>query len=92
MEDKRKDEANISFEIRRSKDDLDYLSMDALAITAEGGKATAGPSLWRDAIGYKPVRNTVGHTGLLTPLGKSYLSTTYENIKGRVRSLLKSLP
>ena len=92
MEDKRKSEANISFEIRRSKDDLDYLSMDALALTAEGGKKTAGPSLWRDAIGYKPVRNTVGHTGLLTPLGKSYLSTTYENIKGRVRSLLKSLP
>lgn len=92
MEDKRKSDANISFEIRRSKDDLDYLSMDALAQTAEGGKTTTGSSLWRDAIGYKPVRNTVGHTGLLTPLGKSYLSTTYENIKGRVRSLLKSLP
>lgn len=92
MEDKRKTEANINFEIRRSKNDLDYLGMDALSMTAEGNKSTTGASLWRDAIGYKPVRNTVGHTGLLTPLGKNYLSTTYENIKGRVDSLLKTLP
>lgn len=91
MEETRKGEANISFEIRRSKEDADYLSMDALAVTAEGSKSTTGPSLWRDAVNYKPVRNAVGHTGLLTQLGKNHLSTTYENIKARVRNLLKTI-
>lgn len=91
-EDDSKAEANVSFEIRRSKDDLDYLGMDELAFTAEGSKVTTGPSLWRDAIAYRPVRNAVGHTGLLTQLGKNHLGTTYENIKARVRALLKTLP
>lgn len=92
MEDTRKAEANISFEIRRTKDDLDYLGMDALSVTAEGSKSTAGPSLWRDAIAYRPVRNAVGHTGLLTQVAKNHLGMTYENIKGRIRALLKTLP
>lgn len=87
-----KSEANISFDIRRSSEDLDYLGMDALAFTAEGSKSTTGPSLWRDAIAYRPVRNAVGHTGLLTHVAKNHLGTTYENIKARVRALLKTLP
>jgi len=91
-EEDRKSDANISFEIRRSKTDLDYLGMDALAFTAEGSKSSTGPSLWRDAIAYRPVRNAVGHTGLLTQLGKNHLGTTYENIKARVRALLRTLP
>jgi hypothetical protein len=91
-EETRKSDANISFEIRRSKGDLDYLGMDALAVTAEGSKSTVGPSLWRDAVAYKPVRNAIGHTGLLTQVAKNHLSTTYENIKARVRALLKTLP
>lgn len=90
-EEERKAEANISFEIRTSKEDLDYLGMDGLAVTAEGSKSATGPSLWRDAISYKPVRNAIGHTGLLTPTAKTHLGTTYENIKARIRTLLKSL-
>lgn len=88
-----KSAANISFEIRRSKVDLDYLGMDELAVTAEGPqvKSVGGPSLWRDAIAYKPVRNAVGHTGLLTQQGKNHLNLTYENIRARVRALLKTL-
>lgn len=90
-EDTRKAEANISFEIRRSSNDLDYLGMTALAVTAEGGnKSGQGQALWKDAIAYIPVRNVVGHTGLLTQTAKNHLSTTYENIKARVRALLKS--
>jgi hypothetical protein len=93
-EEDSKSAANISFEIRRSNVDLDYLGMDELAITAEGpeAKGGVGPSLWRDAIAYKPVRNAVGHTGLLTQVAKNHLATTYENIKARVRALLKTLP
>lgn len=83
-----KGKANISFAIRRAEDDLYYVDMDSLAIMAEGSKSHVGPSLWLDAIAYKPVRNAVGHTGLLSSTAKTHLNTTYENIKARVRSLL----
>jgi len=47
--------------------------------------------LWRDAIAYAPVRNVVGHTGLLTKTAKDHLRVTHENIKARVRTLLALL-
>lgn len=81
--------ANISFKIRKTDVDIDYLDMHSLAYTAEGSKGDSSkPSLYRDATTYKPVRNAVGHTGLLTSAAKSHLSATYENIKARVRTLL----
>lgn len=83
--------ANISFDLRKSEEDIDYLSMDELAQTIEGGKMNNGPSLWRDAVAYKPVRNAVGHTGLLNQVAKNHLSMTYENIKARIRNLLKTI-
>jgi hypothetical protein len=88
-ENKRKGEANISFTIRKSDSDLSYLGMDELAFSVEGKKETGkSQSLWSDAISYRPVRNVVGHTGLLTDNGKTHLTLTYENIKARVRKLL----
>jgi hypothetical protein len=90
-EEEKRAAANISFEIRRSNEDLDYLGMDALAVSAEGSKKATGHSLWRDALAYAPVRNVVGHTGLLTSTAKTHLSNTYENIKARVRALLKTV-
>jgi hypothetical protein len=81
--------ANISFKIRAKDGDLYYLDMDALAVTAEGSKQTNGnQSLWSDAIRYKPARNAVGHTGLLSSNAKVDLNLTHENIKGRLRTLL----
>lgn len=86
---KTKGDANISFPIRRDNDDLSYLDMDALAVTAEGSKTTSGqPSLWSDAISFKPIRNAVGHTGLLTSTAKSSLNLTFVNMKSRVKTLL----
>jgi len=90
-EDEAKNKANISFNLRKSENDIDYLGMDELAIAVEGSKNMTGPSLCRDAIAYKPVRNAVGHTGLLTQVAKNHLNTTYENIKARVRMLLKGI-
>ena len=87
-EEKTKQAANISFPIRQTTLDLSYLGMDALACTAEGSKSTSTQSLWGDAIGFKPVRNAVGHTGRLTNVAKNHLNTTFENIKARVRTLL----
>nr|WP_199796967.1 ATP-binding protein [Erythrobacter sp. NAP1] len=89
-ETKRKGEANISFTIRRDNDDLSYLGMDHMAKSIEGkGDPGPNPSLIKDAVSYKPVRNAVGHTGLLTDNAKTHLSMTFENIKGRIRTLLK---
>jgi hypothetical protein len=86
----RKAEANISFDIRRDNDDLSYLGMDALAFSAEGTKDTSKQSLWQDAVNFRPVRNAVGHTGVLTDNAKSHLRLVFENIKGRLRALLSS--
>lgn len=86
-----KEAANISFQLRKSEEDLDYLGMDSLAVAVEGSKLNVGASLWRDALSYKPVRNAVGHTGLLHQNAKVHLSNTYENIKARIRNLLKTV-
>lgn len=91
-EEKRKGEANISFDIRQNNDDLSYLGMDFLALSIEGKKPGTGTqSLWTDAVAYKPVRNAVGHTGLLTKTAKDYLNVTFENIRGRIKTILKKL-
>ena len=84
----RKDEANISFAIRKNDDDLSYLDMNYLGEVAEGGKS-GSRSLYRDAINYRPVRNAVGHTGLLTENSKGHLRLIFENVKARVRDLLE---
>jgi len=87
----RKTQANIQFEIRKSSEDIDYLGMDALAVSAEGSKTVPGGGvtpLWGDAVAYRPVRNVVGHTGLLTQNAKAHLSLRYQNIKARVKHLI----
>jgi len=89
LERNRKDEANISFLIRKNNDDLSYLGMDFLAKSIEGTKRSDGKaSLVGDSVNYKPVRNVVGHTGLLTKNAKTHLTMTFENIKARVKNLL----
>lgn len=88
-EEQNKSSANISFPIRREDSDLFYLDMDQLAFTAEGGKKNStGSSFWLDALRYKPSRNAVGHTGLLSQTAKTDLNITHENIKGRLRTIL----
>lgn len=89
-EQDRKGEANISFTIRKDNDDLSYLGMDHMAKSIEGkGDCGKNASLVKDAVNYKPVRNAVGHTGLLTDNAKTHIAMTFENIKGRIRNLLK---
>ena len=93
IEAKRKAEANINFDIRRDNIDLSFLSMDELAICAEGSKTEEGKltPMVQAAIAFKPARNAVGHTGVLTEIAKMHLNVTFENIKGRVKALLKSI-
>jgi hypothetical protein len=87
----RKAEANISFEITKNSDDLNYLGMDFLAKVVEGNNnPSPSATLVRDAIEYKPMRNAVGHTALLTDLAKQKLRLVFENVKGRIRTLLSN--
>lgn len=67
--------------------------MDELAICAEGSKTEEGKltPMVQAAIAFKPARNAVGHTGVLTEIAKMHLNVTFENIKGRVKALLKSI-
>ncbi len=88
-EAKRKGEANISFDIRKIDDDLSYLDMNNLAVSVEGNKGSRkNQSLCTDAVSYRPVRNIVGHTGLLTDNAKTHMILKYENIKARVKQLV----
>lgn len=87
IEQKRKANANISFDISRSGD-LSYVGMDTLAEVVDGVTKQNVASLARDAVEYKPMRNAVGHTALLTEVAKQRLRLVYENIKGRIRTLL----
>lgn len=84
-----KSKANISIDIRRSSGDLSYLSMDGLANLVDKSKDPLKEAgLSRDATEYKPMRDALAHTALLTDIAKNRLTTVYENIKGRVRTLL----
>jgi len=86
---------NISIDIRRVNADLNYLSMNDLANLVDK-KNPDGTSkdinkesfLVRDANEYKPMRDAVAHTSLLTNVAKNKLNTVYENIKGRIKKLL----
>jgi len=83
---KRKREGNINIDIRRNNDDLSYLDMSYLVGSAD----TTGTqnTLHNDAKEFKPIRNAVMHTALLTDEAKRKLTTIYENIKARVKTLL----
>ena len=89
IEEQNKNKANISFEIRNKANDLHYLSMDYLANLADMHKEHKITALSRDAISYKPVRDAMAHTSILTTIAKQSLNTTYENIKARIKKLLE---
>jgi len=85
-----KNRANISIDIRRSSSDLSYLAMDDLANLVDKVDPLRQAGLSRDATEYKPMRDAVAHTALLTDLAKQRLTTVYENIKARIRTLLSN--
>lgn len=88
-EAQKKGVANLSYDLRVEENDLSYLGMDFLAWVAEGTKdRRQKQSLCEDAIEYAPIRNVVGHTGLLTSVAKMHLQLKYENIKARLKTLI----
>lgn len=83
-----KGKGNISIEIRQKAGELSYLSMDDLSYLVDKRDPQREASLARDANEYKPIRDALAHTALLTDRAKNKLSSVYENIKSRIRALL----
>jgi ABC-type phosphate transport system substrate-binding protein len=84
-----KGRGNISIAVRKNLSDTSYLSMDALANMVDKPKDLANEAgLARDAKEYKPMRDAVAHTALLTDPAKNKLTTVRENIKQRVKTIL----
>ena len=88
-----KDAANISYGVRVSSDDLFYLDMTALSNLVDKMPTDKRPTaaLSRSAIKYKPMRDAVGHTSLLTQVAKQQLTIEYANIKARLEKLLREV-
>ena len=78
---------NCNIDIRQEDSDVSYLDMVGLAnlVDRQRGSQSCLPS---DAKEYKPIRDALMHTALLTDEAKRKLTTIYDNIKGRVKSLL----
>ncbi len=85
-----KNKGNLSIDLRKAPSDSKYLSMGYLANLVDKKETTKEACLPRDANEYKPIRDALMHTALLTGEAKQKLSTVYENIKGRVKKLLFS--
>jgi hypothetical protein len=93
MEITSKGKGNISIDIRQRQDDINYLSMDYLAYLVDNkdkSNPAKGASLSRDADEYKPIRDAIMHTALLTGAAKKKLNSVYENIKARLNKLLST--
>ncbi len=83
-----KGKGNISIDIRKLNTSLSYLSMDDLAALVDKKDPNKEDCLLRDAYKYKPMRDALAHTALLTDEAKRKLTTVYDNIKGRIIILL----
>ncbi len=85
-----KNRANISFEIRQNSNDLLYFDMDDLSnFVDKPTDPNKQAGIARDAKVYKPIRDAVAHTSILTSVAKNSLNTTFENIKARIKKLLE---
>jgi len=89
-EEESKNKGNISIELRKRNTKLSYLSMDGLANLVDKRDPLKEACLARDAGQYKPIRDALAHTALLTDEAKNKLTTVYANIRERIRSLIAS--
>lgn len=87
-EGENKGKGNISIEIRQRNSDLSYLAMDDLANLVDKRDPTKEACLSRDAKEYKPIRDALAHTALITDLAKTKLNMVFENIKARIINLI----
>jgi len=77
---------NINIELRQANIDISYLDMNSLAGLVDTRSQVN--CLHNDSKQYKPIRDALMHTARLTEEAKRKLTTVYENIKGRIKTLL----
>ena len=88
IESENKAKANLSIPIRSVDEDVSYLSMGDLANMVDKKDVNKDACLPRDAQEYRPVRDAVAHTSLITDKAKKRLASVRENINARVKTLL----
>jgi hypothetical protein len=79
--------ANMNIDIRQNDDDLSFLEMGFLTNLVDPQRGHIN-CLSTDAKPYRPIRNSLMHTALLTPEAKQRLNSVYDNIKARLHKLL----
>jgi len=82
-----KKKGNCNLDIRQEDSDVSYLDMAGLANLVDK-KLASQNCLPTDAKEYKPIRDALMHTALLTNEAKTKLTSIYDNIRGRVKILL----
>lgn len=87
---KNKNKWNISIQLRQKSSDIYYLDMDWLANLIEKQDLNQA-WLNRSANEYKPMRDAMAHTALLTDEAKFRLHSVFDNIKWRIIDLLNDL-
>jgi len=84
-----KEDAKITFEIRKLNNDLSYLEMsDFENITHDKIERTKTIGITFSAKVYKPLRDAVAHTSILTDFAKNRLEAEYGTIKEIVKTKL----
>lgn len=78
-----KTNGNVTIELRRTNTELSYLDMAGLANFVD-----RNGSLPTDSKTYRPIRDAIMHTALLTDEAKRRLTAVYDNIEARIKNLL----
>jgi hypothetical protein len=89
-ETQNKADGNINIDLRKEAVEISYLDMAPLAnMVDKSGTLNCLPN---DAKQYRPIRDALMHTALLTQEAKDKLKTVKDNIKGRIKTLLSAKP
>lgn len=86
-EEQHKRSGNCNIDLRQNDRDISYLDMHGLASLVDKQHGTQN-CLYTDAKEYRPIRDALMHTALLTNEAKIKLTSIYNNIKGRVKTIL----
>lgn len=90
-EENNKRNAALGIDIRQNTGDLYYLDMSHLAYVAEKREEYNNPlALTGRAPEFKPIRDALMHTSVLTDEAKLRLTTIFNEIRARIKKLLKA--
>ena len=81
-----KEKGNLNIDIRYNNDDLNYLDMGFLTRLVD--EPSGNTTIVNDAKQYKPLRDALMHTSILTDEAKKKLTSVFDNIKARIINFL----